>query len=1251
MAVFTLAAIGTFLAESFGSYFISRKLDKLFANNEEFIAELSKVVNGTIEEYENKYPQPDEGHKFPFYNSQRIIDELLKYRVMSGEEYDLESLKKALTEEKNVIPPTQEQIKNFYGIFSTRIKANDKLRNIEIKETFEKEVFNISSAIKDLNSRIENIVSTYNGDLETQWKDRLEAYVGTLKQFKPQTALNLLHKLEHSFEISQNKPDDKLIALIKHQEGICLSLLGNKDSYQSYTKAYNKDKANLKYKEQAALSYFQMEDTAKAQTLKDELLAEDEYNVVAWALTMIMTNEESLKKSADSIPTYVKKNRHLQCLLFNHYVSTNQIHIIQKLKDWGIIPESSDINPIEIDIDSFNVGIYTFNLLINAYIHEYNFADFVRGQFGKNELLNILNAQIKKIAEKIRKSEIDNKWQRLFFFEALVDYILAGDKKYTLKMRDYIFDDKTADAYLILICANLLQIEGYDDEALALIDTFKNRPFELNSLKAYIYLKNHKTNDYLKAIEEAYSSTQAIDARIFQIYIQYIFALKQFCHLGKIKQETFYLDKTFFDPKAGDAVRLIVHALNNGTIAPYKDEFEELTNYFEDNPQILLYIANTYYYAKECEAAVRIYRKHLSLDTESLFLYTYIKCLYYLKIDSELLLTILKKWRENFTFEPDLLGIEYNLSSIILDWERCLEIVDFALGIEPNIPSFVECRLLALDKLNDKRIETAIDEYLEYSNKDLKQLPNVMNVLTRRGRLEQTLELLYEYYSDDDAFIQTLYFNATVQYSQECDKGKLHQSKMLEYDTVEIGHFVKYSLNGEVKFVEIIEDSDKKTLVDNLLGKRKGEAFEIKRKMSSQTDTIVVLRIMDKYLYVHDKILEKANDPYSGLPMEAFHFDSIDGESIDKVFKKLFGEDGDTHEKLINESMDEYYRMNITYSEIIIRACRNDYFGGYFHLIYSRKGIVIMPKMFYDRLEIPYDKPYVIDFSSLPILFQISDVHGIEYPTKFFISKHLVEILKNRISQLKAEPKSELSIVTTTKGVFKIKHTEEEHNGNIKYLENLLKWIRKNCNEKVSVRVADIKRKLDAEKPRVKEEPFFVDYILNTILIREDEDAILISDDLACTKLLKLPLATTVSSEVYAKRILEDDHPALKEFLNNKYIGFDYPSSLMIEELNKKLKDEPNSYSFIIDNYMFTSWRSFVETMMYIASSSEIPEGIKIDELRVVVSKVLQSCNTQEMINNIKGFIQCIAILKKYPIEGFELIANCIADEEEKLGL
>lgn len=104
---------------------------------------------------------------------------------------------------------------------------------------------------------------------------------------------------------------------------------------------------------------------------------------------------------------------------------------------------------------------------------------------------------------------------------------------------------------------------------------------------------------------------------------------------------------------------------------------------------------------------------------------------------------------------------------------------------------------------------------------------------------------------------------------------------------------------------------------------------------------------------------------------------------------------------------------------------------------------------------------------------------------------------------------------------------------------------------------------------------------------------------------------------------------------------------MIIEELKKKLNHEANSYSFIIKNYIPTSLQSFVGILMYIASLSELSDTIKVNEIRTVVSKVLQYCNTPTMIDKIKVFIQCITVSEKYPIEAYNLIIKCFMEEEE----
>ncbi len=75
-------------------------------------------------------------------------------------------------------------------------------------------------------SVIGNVTDSYIGcaisinEIEPQWQDRLNAYIATLQQFKPKTALSLLEKLEASFASCAKKPSQEFRSLISFQKGV-----------------------------------------------------------------------------------------------------------------------------------------------------------------------------------------------------------------------------------------------------------------------------------------------------------------------------------------------------------------------------------------------------------------------------------------------------------------------------------------------------------------------------------------------------------------------------------------------------------------------------------------------------------------------------------------------------------------------------------------------------------------------------------------------------------------------------------------------------------------------------------------------------------------------------------------------------------------------------------------------------------------------------------------------------------------------
>lgn len=121
--------------------------------------ELYQVILNTVNEFQKMYPI-DETEKIPFYSSQLLFDEFLKFRFTK--QIDIDQIQDAFLKDKKIIPPTKEEISCFFELFDSNIRANKKIDKLNIEDNYKEEIFNISNQITELKS----IVSEFKEEKE-----------------------------------------------------------------------------------------------------------------------------------------------------------------------------------------------------------------------------------------------------------------------------------------------------------------------------------------------------------------------------------------------------------------------------------------------------------------------------------------------------------------------------------------------------------------------------------------------------------------------------------------------------------------------------------------------------------------------------------------------------------------------------------------------------------------------------------------------------------------------------------------------------------------------------------------------------------------------------------------------------------------------------------------------------------------------------------------------------------------------------
>jgi len=227
----------------------------------------------------------------------------------------------------------------------------------------------------------------------------------------------------------------------------------------------------------------------------------------------------------------------------------------------------------------------------------------------------------------------------------------------------------------------------------------------------------------------------------------------------------------------------------------------------------------------------------------------------------------------------------------------------------------------------------------------------------------------------------------------------------------------------------------------------------------------------------------------------------------------------------------------------------------------------------------------------------------------------------------------QLSINITLDGIRPSFLTETDSENNVKYLDRLINWIESNC------KIMIVESKLDLINKG--EAPFQDDVFTNVLsdnisLIYENNERILITDDSIYFKFFPINSGRTISSEFYIKSYYDNRVEILTEFVKYKYIGFTFSTEILVNEFQKKIKDQLNSYSHCINN---TSLRLIPSNNTIIIIIKFLKE-VALNSF--IIDEVLKQEATNAFINLLKGqkSLKPFQVTKLKIIEEFNLMGT-----------
>lgn len=1208
-----------FIAKSLAGYLLKKGFDKLFNNPKQLTDALASVIDETISDYQYLYPQEDVDQKHAFFKSQRVVSELLRYRVMHHD-YELADLHEALLSEPNVIPPTREEITVFYEIFVGKIGKDDKLRQLELSTTFKEEIFLISQKINELCQLIGTLLSELHTSLEAELKRQLEVYGDAIKAFNPKTALSFLQKLQNSID-TQKQPSDQIIAAIEYQKGICYKLMGNaSDSCKSFIIAYNSIPTSKVYQERAAISYNQLSDP-KAATIADDLLQKDAYNVVGWAVKTLCN--ASIEDFLNSVPPIVKEDITFRRIVFYGLMSDPQHEGVKGIaRKTPLLLDYRDYKETEITVDNFYEMLFWLESALDEYLQEPIL--FTAITFENIHLLHFLNTLLKKFVSIVEQSELSECHFPYKFFLAHTEFLLTRNPNWAIEMKKHSNPGSYNFFYMLLI--NNLQLAGHIEEALEVISTNKIDDAEIIHLKAYCYLKKGDMSQFCQLTKEYLSSITLVDSKTFRSLFPIPLALKSFNLLDNFSIEDFCSEKTFEIAEYELTYFSVVKMLKNGLTNEIKQKLIDFSILNKES-WITSIIATAFYEMGAFDDAINIFRSNVDMNHESPDLYYYILSLDKRKKDNDELLKLLKHWRKEFSYCFELLSIEADLRHMIGDWDECIEICEYALKMKPENEAFLVLYFISLNQTDNSDSKVKMKELgnklYSYRFKSMDHVGVVFLIFTQNDQYRLAIDFLYKYAIDGkNKQLRTLYFTHFIQRPE---------GTIPNPDIVEEGCYVKYSINNNHSYVEINEKENR--FSQHFVNKKVGNTFTIKQPMSDLIDTVEIVEIITKYQYLSRMIMKEVeNNPYSGMPLQSFTVEESGAKDIREALIGLFGAKGSSEKQKREDILNDYYNFKISYSMLVLQVLRGDYMAGYFHLIHYESGYTTPPLVSFPKFDTFLGKEFVLDFPSLIMLHHVSIEYRVEYPLKFLIAKQIADTIKSSIKQEKIQPYAGMSMTITLDGIKPFYIPEEATEQSIKYWESLLVWINQNCKTVIPEHLLDILRSSEDEDVETRSK-----YAVNNLLLIMDKpNRILISED---TYSILMPQSGQFcSTELYLKHLLGNKHPALDEFIKRRYIGYTISVDQLIREYKKKIIGQTHNYQTCVNNLSL----ALNPTTRNIETAVSFIKTLSLDA--VVIPKILEL----ETINIFVTLFQGIDYPKAYRLtrlliyREFKLLGNSL---------
>lgn len=829
LTVATIAAyaadklIGSYISKGFEK-FVTDPLKREFFSKETLSSRLQIVIEETCEEMICLYGGGTDGNgQFPFYQSQLVLTELLKFRLFG--KFDKKNIEAKIKIHENISPPTSEQLNRFFRIFEKKVISDEKLPKLEIDVAYKNKIFEIEHLLQILpftiNGQIQEALRQNHPELKEEYKEQLKLIESDVKQFRFKSAITHLDALSVRVASRNDRSLNNILAKLHFLKSVCYrELRVPAKKREHYIKAYSKDLGNLEYKALAATGYCEDGLTEKGVELAEEVLSVDLYNSRAWII-LLKFGKRDLEKLRNEIPKSVWENQDFKTLYAVYFFFDNRNeeswdNILQIFKS---DLESSDL-PDEINPDNINYWrtVLSLRFQIFNFNNSFQYTFDLPKNYKEDENLILAYEISERILHVVGDTEIVSLDKTLIFINKRIYYLIEGTKNAALSLYSYYQDSQLPSDLAIPVIFALTQTGSFK---LALkfidqIDCANPLAYQLATQVCW-NLEDDKAARYYSNL--FFSKVPEINPLVVEFTIAH---LDLYCDSREEKERfvsTLSSRGVEIDEVSGDVINLYIRAKYDNDKRDVVEALDALAGRIDDGASQSLHplISGLYSILKEYKKGNQLLEPLIDPNILSRPLQKYIENLYDSK-EFDVTLKYLQKYRKHAVEERFLMW-EIEILQLIPDWQGVEGVAEVGKNNFPDNLNFITFYIIALEHQNKTK---QLSRYLPSINQT--EFPQdhafrVAGTCFRSKKYDLGIRLLYPFANDPkniparEKYAFTLGAHLPRDYFEKIEEVREESTVIVQID-------------GEKEFFQITSEAiDANLRIRELLGKKVGDKF------------------------------------------------------------------------------------------------------------------------------------------------------------------------------------------------------------------------------------------------------------------------------------------------------------------------------------------------------------------------------------------------------------------------------------------